>query len=106
MADTPDLVPQAAASPANGVSVSPPAGAPIAAAPIAEAPAAAVPPPKESWFKGFDWMRVIGYTVLIIVGVAYVKYTQNRAKKDASDITDLKTQLSTLSSEVDGLKPE
>jgi len=105
MADIPQAAP--APTPANGVSVTPtaaPAAAPVAPV-AAPAPVAQVEPPKESWFKGFDWMKVIGYSVLVIVGVAYVKYTRDRATKDAADIASLKSQLSSLTVQVDSLTP-
>lgn len=97
----------AAPSPANGVSVTPPSQPAPAAAPVA-APAASPmstpEPPKSSWFSGFDWMKVLGYTVLVVVGISYIKYTRDKAKKDAQDIADLKTELSTLTTEVDKLQ--
>jgi len=99
--------PAAAPVPANGVSITQPAAtaAPIAAAPMA-APVMQQPEtPKESFFKDFDWLKVIGYSVLIIVGVSYIKYTRERATKDATDIAALKSQLNNLTMEIDSLKP-
>ena len=101
MSDMPDTQP-APPAPANGVSVAPPT-TPMPAAPTSpqQAPAALVDQPKESWFKGFDWMKVLGYSVLVIVGVAYVKYTRDRATKDAADIADLKSSISNLTLKID-----
>ena len=103
MADIPQAAP--APTPANGVSVTPTAAPAPPVAPASPAPVMQVEPPKESFFKGFDWMKVIGYSVLVIVGVSYMKYTRDRATKDAADIASLKSQLSSLTVQVDSLTP-
>ena len=93
-----------AATPANGVSVNPPVAAPVAAAPAEAAPMVAAAPPRESWFSGFDWWKVFWGTTLAIVAVSYVKYTRERAKKDATDIVDIKSQLSKVTLEVSNMQ--
>lgn len=97
MADTPQPAAPQPAPPANGVAINSPA--PAAAAPAVAAPAVA--PAKEPFFKGFDWWKVLAYSVLVIVGVSYVKYTRDKATKDSTDIANLKSQLSSLQAQVD-----
>lgn len=97
-------VPISAEAPANGVSVnSPTPAAPIAAPTPAPVPAA-TESPKESFFSGFDWFKVLGYTVLVIVGVSYIKYTRDKAKKDSADITDIKSQLSKIKADLSDIQ--
>ena len=99
---------EVAATPPNGVTVNNPAVAPAPAAAPAPAPAAATEPapqPTQSWFSGFDWFKVLGYTVLTIVGVSYIKYTRDKAKKDNTDIADIKSQLSKIQSELNSQTP-
>lgn len=74
-------VPIAPEAPANGVSVNAPTPAAAPAAPQVAAPAAPVEPAKASWVSGFDWFKVLGYSVLVIVGISYIKYTRDKAKK-------------------------
>ena len=109
MADlTPMTEPVVQAAPAAGVSVQPaPGSSPIVTQPAAPAPVIASPQEvvQKNWFEGFDWFKVLAYSVLVIVGVSYVKYTRDKAKKDSADISDLQSQLSTLTLKVSNLQP-